>query len=265
MRIFEIFDEENNLSIGVLLYYEREHTFIIELQEYLDEWTAPLHFSYLVKDGIYTVPRELSIMWVRSRIIPSGRQNINSILKTHKLKEYDEMKFLELSGGRCSQDSICIRRIDTLPPFAMGRRDKNITDCVALSGDDILCFFADSSVKKIDLTKLSDMDGIDKVLANRSLFNSCKTGTGGYFITFNDSIDIDRNILYEIGETIPLTLEDFYTFASTNLLDTTESCDILECSRQNLSYLVQEQKLSPIKENVRGNLYLKGDVLRGTW
>lgn len=265
MKIFEIFDEENNLSIGVLIYYEREHSFIIELQEYLDEWTAPLHFVGLIRNGIYTVPRDLSLTWVRSRIIPSGRQNINSILTTHKLKKYDEMKFLELSGGRCSQDSMCIRRIDTLPPFALNRKNKNITDCVVLSGSDILCFFADSSVKKIDLSTLSDIDGIDKVLANAALFNSCKTGTDGYFITFNDSIDIDRNVLYAKGETIPLTIEDFYSFARRNLLDTTESCDILECSRQNLSYLVQEKKLSPVKENVRGNLYLKGHILRNKW
>ena len=33
MKIYEILDEENALSMGVLLYYEREGTCIIELQE----------------------------------------------------------------------------------------------------------------------------------------------------------------------------------------------------------------------------------------
>lgn len=49
------------------------------------------------------------------------------------------------------------------------------------------------------------------------------------------------------------------------MLDTTESCDLLECSRQNMSYMVRKQQLTPVKEEVRGNLYLKGDVLRTLW
>ena len=53
MKIFEIFDEENEISIGVLLYYEKEGTYIIELQEYLDEWTAPLLFACYVRKKIY--------------------------------------------------------------------------------------------------------------------------------------------------------------------------------------------------------------------
>ena len=49
MKIFEIIDAELELSMGVLLYYEKEKTCIIELQEYLDEWTAPLLFtSYVI-------------------------------------------------------------------------------------------------------------------------------------------------------------------------------------------------------------------------
>lgn len=36
MKIYEIYDEENELSIGALLYYEKERKFIVELQEYLE-------------------------------------------------------------------------------------------------------------------------------------------------------------------------------------------------------------------------------------
>ena len=92
MRIFEIYDEELARSVGSLLYYEKEHSFIIELEEWLDEWTAPLLFTDFVKKKQYTIPRDISLLWVRERIIPSNRQNINSILTQHRLKEYDEMK-----------------------------------------------------------------------------------------------------------------------------------------------------------------------------
>ena len=106
MKIYEILDRENELSIGTLIYYKKSRTFIIELQGYLDEWNAPLLMTSFVKRGIFTIPRDISLMWVRERIIPSGRQNIGMILNTHKLKEYDEMTFLEKSGGVCSQDSL---------------------------------------------------------------------------------------------------------------------------------------------------------------
>lgn len=49
MKIYEIMDSENNLSIGVLQYFEKERACVIELQEYLDEWNAPLLFTSFVK------------------------------------------------------------------------------------------------------------------------------------------------------------------------------------------------------------------------
>ena len=38
MRAYEIYDEENQLDIGVLLYYEKRKVYIIELRSELDEW-----------------------------------------------------------------------------------------------------------------------------------------------------------------------------------------------------------------------------------
>lgn len=48
MKIFEIMDEENNDTIGTLIYYEKAKTFIIELEETLDEWSASLLFMPFV-------------------------------------------------------------------------------------------------------------------------------------------------------------------------------------------------------------------------
>lgn len=57
---FAIIDEETTLLTGILLYYEKEGTCVIELPEYLDEWTAPLLFTSYVKKKIYTIPRDIS-------------------------------------------------------------------------------------------------------------------------------------------------------------------------------------------------------------
>ena len=42
-------------------------------------------FQGLVEQGIYTIPTEISLMWVRERIIPSGRQNLHYLVKERKL------------------------------------------------------------------------------------------------------------------------------------------------------------------------------------
>lgn len=275
MKIFEIIDGDKDNSVGTLLYYEKERTCIVELQEYLDEWSAPFLFANYVKNKIYTIPRDVSALWVRGRVIPSGRQNISDILKVHHLKEYDEMKFLELSEGRCSQDEMYIRQLDKLPEFVVERQQKNLSECVILGADNILCFFRDGNTRKIDLKKILKKDsvvqpldrlaGLDKVLDHDSLYKSGKIGTGGYFVTFNDSIDIPADILYGSGEEITLGLGDFKTFVRHNIIDTTESCDMLECSRQNISYMVNQGQMSAVKEAVRGNLYLKGEILSNRW
>lgn len=267
MKIFEIIDGENSLLAGVLLYYEKEKTCIIELPEYLDEWTAPLLFTSYVNKKIYTIPRDISFLWVKERVIPSGRQNIKEILAKHHMESYDEMRFLEISEGRCSQDSLYIKKIDVLPDFVVSRQKKNLVECVILDEGILLCFFADETIRKIELKKMASEEGMDdlnKVLSHEKLYQSGKVGTGGYFVTFNNSIDIPADALYRSGIDIPLKMNDFKVFAQKNLLDTTESCNLLECSRQNLSYMVNQKQLNPIKE-VRGNLYLKGEILRLLW
>ena len=58
------------------------------------------------KKKIYTIPRDISFLWVKERVIPSGRQNIKAILTQHHMETYDEIVILEISEGRCSQDSL---------------------------------------------------------------------------------------------------------------------------------------------------------------
>lgn len=37
---------------------------------------------------------------------------------------------------------------------------------------------------------------------------------------------------------------------------------MLDCSRQNLAYLISKDVLRPMKKDVKGNLFLKGEVIR---
>ena len=265
MKIYEIYDEENDMSLGILMYYEKSKGYVIELQSYLDEWSAPLLFSKYVKENIYTIPSDVSFLWVKERVIPSGRQNINDILKRHNLKEYDEMKFLEIAEGRCSQDSICIKKLERLPDYVEQRMEKNIVECVATDDKKLLCIFADDKIKRVDVSELTYVDDVDKIIKNTKVFESAKIGLGGFSVVFNDTIELSARLLYKEGNTIPLSMKDIRNFVEKNIYDTSECCELLGCTRQNMSYMVNEKQITPIKENVKGNLYLKGDVIKNTW
>lgn len=265
MKSYEIYDNDNGIEIGCLLYYERDKCFIVELKDTLDEWNAPLLFCSYVKKGIYTIPRDISLLWVRERIIPSERQNISMILKNHKLKEYDEMKFMEISEGRSSQDGMFIKRIDILPGFVKNRMEKNLSCVFATEDRKCICFFADGTARRIDLRDMNEVPLTDKIINNESLFKSICLGAGGYYLTFNDSIDIPAWMLYNAGVSLNVTKAEFVAFVENGILDTTETGKILSCSRQNISYMVKNKQISPIKKEVMGNLYLKDDVLKSRW
>lgn len=265
MKSYAIYDEELNRTsaIGYLLYYEKSDSFIIELCEDLEEWDAPLLFQRLVREKIYTVPRDISLMWIKERVIPSGRQNIGSILKNHKLKEYSEMSLLALSKGRSSQDSCYIAEVSEqeIPKNICDRMKKNIWDCFPTEDNQLVCLFKDGLVEKADLSQLLEKyKDISYVVENKMLRDSVKVGPGGYSIIFNDSIEIRAVDLRVTGQSIPLTSKDFYNFVRRNVLDTTKTCDMLQCSRQNLSYLVKEKKIKPIIYGTKENLYLKGEI-----
>ena len=265
MKSYAIYDEalERTSAIGYLFYYEKSKSFIIELCADLDEWEAPLLFQGLVKKNIFTIPREISLMWVQERVIPSGRQNIGSILRNHKLKDYNEMSFLALSKGKCSQDQCYIKEIteEDIPTEIKERMQKNIRECFPTEDYQLVCLFKNDEVKKADLSLLREQHkDISYILKNKELLDTVKIGPGGYSIIFDDSIEIEVCDLRKIGLTLPLRLKDFLRFINRNIVDTTEACEMLQCSRQNLSYLVKEEKIKPTIYGTKENLYLRGDI-----
>lgn len=267
MKSYAIYDEqlERQTPIGYLFYYEKAKSFVIELSSDVDEWQAPLLFQGLVRKGIYTIPKEISLMWVRERIIPSGRQNIGEILRTHRLKEYSEIAMLTLSKGRSSQDDCYIKEVreEEIPECIKERWSGNVEECFPTKQGDIICLFYDNTARLIRLEKLIDKyRDITYVLKHRELLESVLVGVGGYSISFNESIEIAASDLKKYGELLPLCASDFYGFVQKNIVDTTNACFMIECSRQNLAYLVKENRLKPIIQGTKENLYTKGEITR---
>ena len=267
MKSYAIYDEQMVRAepIGYLFYYEKSKSFIIELSSELDEWQAPLLFQGLVKKGIYTIPKEIALMWVRERIIPSGRQNIGEILRTHRLKEYSEITMLSLSKGRSSQDSCYVKEVkeEDIPEYVKKRWLGNVIECFPTEKGSIVCMFHDNTARLVQLDKLLDKyRELIHVINRKELLESVQVGVGGYSISFNDSIEVAALDLREQGELLPLQACDFYGFVQKNIVDTTSVCFMIDCSRQNLSYLVREKRLTPIIQGTKENLYTKGEISR---
>ena len=68
-----------------------------------------------------------------------------------------------------------------------------------------------------------------------------------------------------MGNRVPLTAEDFKTFASERVINAAEAAKILNCSRQYINELVKTEKLHPIKATEKNTLFLKSEVLRRNW
>lgn len=265
MKIYAIYDKDTYRApaLGYLFCYEKANEYIIELNDCLDEWEAPVLFQGLVKKGIYTVPKYISLLWVRERVIPSGRQNIGSILKNAKLREYNEMELLALSKGRCSQDNCYIEEIadEELPEDIRERRTHNIAECFPTEDKQIICLFRDNTVRKVDLSvpALHNKDVLH-ILKNDQLLYSVKVGVGGYSISFDEAVEIAASTVREVGTLLPISAGDIMGFVRRNVVDTTTVCDMLQCSRQNLSYLVKARKLVPILCGTKENLYTRGTI-----
>ncbi|SOB96872.1 hypothetical protein [Pseudobutyrivibrio ruminis] len=269
MRVFAIHDDEidKNNPIGMLLYYERSNHFIIELCECLDEWNAPLLFASFVKKGIFTIPHQYAKLWVEERVIPSGRQNIGMILKNAKLTKYDECKLLWLSRGKSSQDSCYLKDVkeEEIPGWLVARQADNIYESFPYMDGRIICLLKNDTSMEVDLTKcIDDVPKLYSVIKNERLMSGLTVDSGGYGITFNGNIFVEKRILVENGVVLPIYAKVFDSFAKHCVINTTEACDILECTRQNLGYFVKQELLHPIKTDWKENVFLKGEVTSST-
>ena len=98
------------------------------------------------------------------------------------------------------------------------------------------------------------------ILSNNSLFNSLKISSGGNGIYWSEGLEITSEELQKLGIDVPLSLDDFINFVKQRVLDSKETMELLNCSRQNLDDLVKRDKLHPIKVGAKNKLFLKSEV-----
>ena len=107
MRSFVLRDKKHNgVKVGTLTYDTEDKTFGMTVERGIPVEDLPLSLEILVHRGEYEIGHEGSLRWVRSRITPPNRQNIQEILRTLNLSEYDEFGILEYTKAVSYNDDL---------------------------------------------------------------------------------------------------------------------------------------------------------------
>ena len=270
MKVFAIRNEEDysRKDLAYLIYYEYDKRFYIELPEDADEWEIPLLLSSFVKRGEKTVAAYWSKTWERQRIVPPDRQNLGQILKENNLSEYDEFSLLALAEGRCAQDSCYLAAVDedTVEKKFKDRWERKVMDALPLQENGLLVFFRNGRVKKCDVPAIvKDSRFFSPVLASPAVFRKLSIQTGGYGVCWSERAEISDKTLYETGEDIPLSPDDFIGFVSDRIVSTAEAAELMGCSRQNINELAKHGKLHPVRTELKTTFFMKSEILRRLW
>ena len=265
MRIFAVRDESllPDTVLGYLIYYERPKAFYIELPENADPWETPLLLSSFVKRGEHSVGSYWSRLWVQQRIVPQDRQNIGQVLKENGISLYDEFQLLMLTMGRCAQDDCYLEEIsaDQLPALLTERWKTKLEDVVPMQDARLLLFFRNGEVRIADMNALAESHTECKpYLSRKDRFNTVEVQPDGYGVTWSERAMISDQELYANSEPVPLSLDDFIGFVQYRVVNASEACQMLGCSRQNIDDLMKRGKLHPIRRDAKYKLFLRSEV-----
>ena len=97
-------------------------------------------------------------------------------------------------------------------------------------------------------------------LAREELFNCVRLQPDGYGVCWSDSAVIADRTLYQSGEPIPLTMDDFYRFVSLRVVNGAEAQELLHCSRQNIADLVKRDRLHPLRTDGNNRLFRRAEI-----
>ena len=97
------------------LYYDAENKqFHIVIDQSADVELLPLSLKIHAEMGRFDLDGSFSMDWVRARMCPPTRQNINSILAYLGLSEYDEFAILMKTAGKSLMDDLYLDGVVSL-------------------------------------------------------------------------------------------------------------------------------------------------------
>ena len=255
-------------DMGYLFYFENAHRFYIEIADGLDYWYAPPIMDWYIEHGIEYVDAEWSLRWVQNRIIPPDRQNIAQILKNQGMDSYNEYRMLVYSDGRCAQDECMVEEIheEDLPDYITRRREKHVKSVFPLYNKRVMVFFNNGSSCAVDVPTIVKKDPrFSRILREENVFSKVHVSEGGYGICWDDQREIPFYELKNNGFDYMISYEDMRLIIERETLDTAQTAERLNCSRQNIDDLVRREKLRPVKTGAKNKLFMKSEIDERLW
>ena len=265
MKRFELRDAANESAgtIAILECFDCPRSFYIELPPHVDPWDLPFVLHEFARRDELTVDACWSLRWVQSRLVPTERQNLGEVLRENGLDNYDELRLLEMTEGRCAQDDCYLAplRSGRMPAWYEERQTTRMTDVFALDGRRLLACFHDGQVLLCGMAKILEHSrSFARVLADETIFDRATMQAGGHGVRWGEALQVSSATLRAQGVDSGLTTTDIAALARQVTLDTAEVAHLLGCSRQNVSDLVRRGRLTPVKSTARGTLFLRSDV-----
>ena len=95
---------------GMLEYNERTKQFRLYVRRDKQYKVYPILLQSLVyRHHTFVMEPELALIWVQERLVPPSRKNIDEILDSVGIPEYDEYELLKAYNGKCPQDDVYLQ------------------------------------------------------------------------------------------------------------------------------------------------------------
>ena len=137
-----------------------------------------------------------------------------------------------------------------------------IANVIPLKDMNLLVFFKNGVIKKFDVKPIIKDYPEFKALKEPALFQMVKVEPGGYGISWNEELDCSEGELWDNGVEIPLSAEDFISFAQHEVINTREAAELLGCTRQNIDSHIKRGHIVPLKTYPKSKLFLKSECVK---
>lgn len=131
----------------------------------------------------------------------------------------------------------------------------------ALSDMKLLVEFKNGINKLYDVHRLMDSYDYFKPLEDPELFRKASADYNGSGVIWNEDLDVSEWELWNNGVEIPLTADDLSQYLQNNHIGTSEVCNLLGCSRQNVDFLMKTGKIKPVMQLKNNKLFALSDVM----
>lgn len=258
-------DTLGDKNLAYIFYHQNSGNWFVELADDADEWELPCILEHFARNGERTIGSYWAREFVRNRIIPPDRQNLGTILRDNRLREYDEFKLFLLSDGRCAQDDCYIIPIkyEELPKSIQKRQSRYI-ETADICSDEMLIVLKNGEVYSVDLNLKNGVQRssqINRLLAYMDRIKGVTKDCGGCGITYDEDGFIHTENLISMGRKLPISANMLKNYATSELISTTEAMKMLGCTRQNLDDFVKRGKLNPAPVNATCRMYYRSDIL----